>query len=71
MVFIAYLAMLIIMPFVSDMASTANVTMAASSNLTNYPGSAEAVLAAPWILWWVPGVIGMVLVVIVLKQPDE
>ena len=68
-VFILYLLMLVVMPFFSDMASTANTTMAASSNLTNYPGGAEGVLAAPLILWFVPGAIGMVVVVIILRQP--
>lgn len=66
---ILYLLMLVIMPVMADFASTANTTMAASSNLTNYPGAAEGVLVAPWFLWFAPGVVGMVAVVIILKRP--
>lgn len=68
-VFILYLIMLVVMPVLTDFASTANTTMAAGSNLTNYPGAAEGVLIAPYLLWWVPGVIGMVAVVFILKRP--
>ena len=62
-----YLIMLVVMPLVSDMAITANATMDTSSNLSNYPGAAEGVMAAPWVLWFVPGCIGMILIVVILK----
>jgi len=66
-VIVLYLIMLVVMPLVSDMASTANTTMAASSNLSNYPGATEGIMAAPWVLWFVPGCIGMILIVVILK----
>jgi len=68
-VIIIYLLMLVVTPVLTDVASTANNTMAATSNLTNYPGAAEGVLVAPWFLWWAPGVIGMIAVVVILKKP--
>jgi len=68
-VILLYLLLLVIMPILTDFASTANTTMTASSNLTNYPGAAEGVLIAPYLLWWAPGVIGMVAVVFILKKP--
>lgn len=68
-VFMVYILMLVVMPFMTDLASSVNTTMAASSNLTNYPGSAEGVLAAPWVLWFIPASIGMIGIVVVLKQP--
>ena len=66
---IVYMLVLVIMPFMSDLASTANTTMAATSNVSNYPGGQEVVLIAPWILWFAPGVIGMVVVFLILKSP--
>jgi len=66
-VIIVYLLLLVTMPVVSDLASTSNTTMAATSNLTNYPGAAEGVLAAPWVLYFVPGAIGLVVIVFILK----
>lgn len=68
-VIIAYLLMLVFMPVLTDFASTANTTMSATSNMSNYPGTQEGVLAAPWVLWFAPACIGIVAVVIVLKQP--
>ena len=66
---VAYLLLLVVMPVLADFASTANTTMAASSNMSNYPGMQEATLSTPWIMFFVPGVIGMVVIVVILKQP--
>ena len=65
---ILYLILLVIMPVLTDIASTANATMTASSNLSNYPGSAEGVVAAPWLLWFTPFGIGMIAIVVILKR---
>ena len=66
---IVYVLLLVTMPILTDFASTANTTMAATSNLTNYPGAAEGVLMAPWLVWFAPGVICMTVVVVILKRP--
>lgn len=65
----AYLLLLVTMPILVDFASTANTTMHAGSNMTNYPGTAEGVVAAPWALFFVPGVIGIFAIVVILKKP--
>jgi len=64
-----YLIMLVVMPVIVDVVATANSTMNASSNMSMYPGTSPAVVATPWILWFVPGVIGMIAVVVILKNP--
>lgn len=69
-VIVAYLFLLVAMPVITDAVSTANTTMAATSNMSNYPGTQEAVLATPWVLFFVPGVIGIIAVVITLKRPQ-
>jgi len=66
---VAYLLLLLTMPTIVDFANTANTTMHASSNMSQYPGTAEAVVSAPWILWFAPGVIGLASIVIILKRP--
>lgn len=68
-VIFVYLLVLVFQTVLVDAVSTANTTMAASSNMSNYPGTQEAVLASPWVLWFAPGVIGMIAVVIRLKRP--
>ena len=64
-----YLLMLVVMPVVADLATTANTTMNASVNMSLYPGASEGMMSAPWILWFVPGTIGMILIVATLRQP--
>jgi len=68
-VVVVYLIMLVTMPIVSEFASTANTTAAASVNVSLQPGSTSALLAAPLVLWFVPGAIGMIVVVVILRQP--
>ena len=68
-VIVAYLLLMVFMGVITDAASTANTTMSATSNMSNYPGTQEGVLAAPWVLFFVPGVGGIVAIIIVLKRP--
>ena len=69
MVSICYLFLLVVMPFLSDIASTTNISLEASHNMSLYPGTAPAVLSTPWVLWFVPGFIGIVAVILILRQP--
>ena len=69
LVIVCYLFLLVVMPVIVDTTITANTTMSATSNMSNYPGTSEAVIATPWILLFVPGVVGMVAVIVVLKRP--
>ena len=66
---IVYLLLLITIPILVDFATTANTTMAASSNMTNYPGTSGALMSAPWVLWFVPGALCIVVVIAILRQP--
>ena len=70
LVIVCYLFMLIVIPgVVVPMVSSANTTIAASSNVSDYPGTTSFLLATPWILWFVPACIGIVVIVVILKQP--
>ena len=64
-----YLVLLVTMPVLNTLIVSANATMTASSNLTSYPGAVEFMIASPWILWWVPGSIGIAVIVIILRRP--
>jgi len=48
-------------------ANTANMTMATSVNMTNYPGTSETLVAAPWLLYFAPPVIGIIVIVAALR----
>ena len=64
-----YLILLVTQAVVVNLVESANATITASSNLTNYPGTQGFLLSTPWIMWWVPGVIGMIVIVIILRKP--
>lgn len=65
-----YLMMLIVIPdVVVPMIETANATMTASSNLTQYPGTSDFLISIPWIIWFVPASIGGIAIVIIMRRP--
>ncbi len=64
----AYLFLLLVMPVITDIVATSNATMSASSNMSNYPGTSETLVSTPWILFFIPGVVGMVVIVTILRK---
>ena len=68
-VVILNLIMLIVVPFLADIAATSNATMAATSNMSNYPGASEVLLAAPWWLYVALNALGIVSIVVILRAP--
>lgn len=69
-VVIAYLLVIVAIPFLSDVAVSTNTTMAASSNMSNYPGTSDFLLSIPWIMYFVPAAIGTIAVIITLKGSE-
>lgn len=68
---LAYLFVLLFMPILVDAVATANTTMTeATENFTGvYPGTGELTVATPWIMFFVPGVIGIIVIVMILRKP--
>lgn len=65
-----YLLLLVIMPILTSTALTANTTMNATSNMSLYPGTSGFLMSIPWIVFFVPGVIGIALIVVILRMPS-
>lgn len=63
----AYIILTASMPVIVEMANTANTSMSATSNMSDYPGMLEATLATPLVLWFVPFIIGVIVTVGILK----
>lgn len=53
----------ILVPFVN----TSNTTMAATSNMSNYPGTSDFLVASPWVLYFIAPVIGIIVIVAYLR----
>jgi len=68
---LCYLLLLVVMPIISNLALSANTTMNASSNMSLYPGTSGFLMSTPWILFFIPGCIGIALVVIILRMPSR
>lgn len=64
-----YLILLVVMPVVTELISTANATVTGAGGWANYPSSQGFFVSQPWILFFVPGVICMIIIVIILRQP--
>ena len=62
-----YLMMLFYMPVINLLVESANATFTAGVE-ARMPGSQSGLVAMPWILWWLPGTLGMVIVVVILKK---
>jgi len=67
-VIVCYLILLVVMPVVADLISTANTTVTAAT-WANHPGSQGFFIAQPWILFFVPGAIGIAAIIFILRQP--
>ena len=69
LVVVVYLILLVVIPFLADVTLTTNTTIASSGvNVSAMPGSTEILILSPWFLWFAPGVIGMVVIIIILKS---
>ena len=69
LVIFTYLFLIVTMPLLTNIVSSANMTMAATSNMSSYPGTSAAIVSVPWIIFFIPGVIGMFLIIMILKRP--
>lgn len=67
-VFGLYLILTVTVPILAGITVTVNETMAASSNMSNYPGASEGLLISPWLLYFAPVVIAGAVIIIVLKK---
>lgn len=64
----AYIIMAVMMPAITEIVSTANTSLVASANMSDFPGTLEAVNSAPLWLWFIPGGVALVVSVIMLKR---
>ena len=64
---VAYVIMTAAMPAVSEMTDIA----AGAENIEDYPGSAEFIGAADLLWYSIPGIVGLVAIIIVVRRKTE
>lgn len=67
-VLFVYLVLLAIMPIFVEVTTTANETITASDNWSDYPGSQAVLVGAPLWIFFIPGAIGIASIVVVLRS---
>lgn len=60
-VIVALILLAVTMPAVESLADSGYATASASANLTNMPGSAESFNLFPFLFWFVPPVLGIII----------
>ena len=63
----AYIILTAAQGAIVNIVSTANTTMAATSNMSNYPGAQQGLLSMPLVLYFIPAIVGIAGVVWLLK----
>ena len=67
-VIFVYLILAVTMPAINEISTAAAVSLNATSNMSNYPGTLEVVESSPWWMWALPGAVGMVVIIVMLKK---
>lgn len=70
-IIVAYIILAAAFPAFNEIIVSTNATLAASGNMTHYPGTQATVETAPLWIWFIPGGIGFVASAIMLKKPDR
>lgn len=64
---LTYIILAIIQPTIQELSDNTATELQATSNMSNYPGTLEAVNSFPLIAWFIPGVVGVAATVWILK----
>lgn len=68
---LAYLLLMMVQPTINSVVVSANTTIGASSNWSDYPETQAVLEGFPFWIWFVPATIGGAAVVITLKKGDK
>lgn len=66
---VCYLFLTAFMPVITGVVETSSANISANPNLDQYVGAKEGLDIMPWVLYLLPGAIGIIALVVVLKRP--
>lgn len=69
-VVMVYATLAVFAVFLSERTVSVNAEIAAAHNMSQYPGTSGFLLSVPWIMWFIPAVLGIILIVIIMKRGD-
>jgi len=68
---LGYSVLALFIGFLADRVVATNQTLDASTNMTQYPGASSFLLAIPWLMYFMPGILFIVVVIQILKWKPE
>lgn len=66
---VCYMFLTAFMPVITEVVEISSANISANPNLDQYVGAKEGLDIMPWLLYLLPGAIGMIALVIVLRRP--
>jgi len=66
---VCYLLLTAFMPVITDVVEISSANISANPNLDQYVGAKEGLDIMPWVLYLLPGTIGIIALVIALRKP--
>lgn len=70
MIILVYIILAVLQTPIQTITAGASSNLTATSNMSNYPGALEVVDMFPLIVWFIPGLVGIVATAVFLKQND-
>ena len=67
-VIVTYLIFAFTIPMYTEIVNDTLVSYNATANMSHFPGTYAATAAAPVYLWFIPGPVGLIATVVVLKR---
>jgi len=69
-VIVCYVLMIAVMPFVQELAFSVADDIELAHDMTQYVAADSGLRIVPWLLWFLPGVIGIVALVLTLRREE-
>lgn len=67
----AYIILAVTLPAGRELVETAATELEASANMDNFPGTLGVVETAPLWIWFLPGIVGVIATVMVLRPGNQ
>lgn len=65
-----YVVLALFINFLAERTVATNTALAAAHNMSQYPGTSGFLLYVPWLMYFVPGVIAIIWLVVILKRKE-
>jgi len=65
-----YVVLALFIGFLADQTVATNTALDVAHNMTRYPGTSGFLLFTPWLMYFVPAILGIIFLVIILRRKE-